>query len=129
MTPDEAIEELTFHCGSNPNIDDPRWGRGFLSMLRPYKGLHQETYDHLIQCVRTLAPQLARDDCVDRRVVSSLWGICHLARSWGLHPQGMLRRNQLITEEDQERLERWIEALSYDLMMLLDGNEPEGPLS
>jgi hypothetical protein len=128
MTRDEAIEELTFHCGTNQDLQDPRWERGFLTMLRPYRGLRQETYDHLVRCVRALVPHLERDACLDRQVVSSLWGICHLARAWGLHPDGMLRRNDLISVEDQRRLEAWIEELSYDVMMILDGNEPEGPL-
>lgn len=128
FTREQAIEELTFHCGTNSNLDDPRWERGFLSMLRPYRGLRQETYDHLVQCVRVLRTELASDDCIDRRIVNSLWGICHLARSWGLHPDGMLRRNGLITDEDQRWLEAWIEELSYDVMMLLDRGAPEGPL-
>ena len=129
MTPEEAIEELSFHCGSNPKIEDPRWEQGFLGMLRPYKGLRQETYDHLVACARALAPHLKNDAMLDRRVVNSLWGICHLARAWGLHPDGMLRRNGLITEDDQQRLEGWIEELSYDLMAILDGGEAEGPLA
>ncbi len=130
LTPAEAIEALTFHCGSNPNVEDPRWEQGFLSMLRPYKGLRPEVYDHLVQCVRTLLPHLKSAPKLDRRVISSLWGICHLARYWGLHPDGMLRRNGLITEEDQATLERWIEELSYDLMSILDGGEgAEGPLA
>lgn len=130
MTPEEAIEELSFHCGTNPNIEDPRWEQGFVSMLRPYKGLRPEVYDHLVECVRALLPHLKNDAMLDRRLVNSLWGICHLARAWGLHPDGMLRRNDLITEEDQATLECWIEELSYDLMMTLDGGEgAEGPLA
>ena len=128
MTRDEAIEELSYHCGANPNIDDPRWQCGFLSMLRPYQGLRQETYDHLIRCVRSLVPHLGHDPVLDRRVVSSLWGICHLARMWGLHPEGMLRSNNLISDADLQTLEAWVEDLSYDVLMVLDGGEPEGPL-
>lgn len=97
-------------------------------MLRPYQGLRQETYDHLVRCVRTLVPHLANDPSLDRQVVSALWGICHLARMWGLHPDGMLRRNNLISHADPQTLETWIEELSYDVMMILDGGKPEGPL-
>ena len=38
MDYEAAVEELTFHCGTNPNIDDPRWNAGFLQTLRPYSG-------------------------------------------------------------------------------------------
>lgn len=129
MTFEQAVEELTFHCGSNPNIEDPRWERGFLSMLRPYKGLRPEVYAHLIECVRALLPHLKNDSTLDRRIIGSLWGICHLARSWGLEPDGMLRRNGLISDEDRLTMERWIEELSYDLMAIFDGGEAEGPLA
>lgn len=35
---DSAIEELSFHCGTHPDIDHPRWDAGFLQTLRPYRG-------------------------------------------------------------------------------------------
>ena len=119
----QAVEELTFHCGTNPNTDDPRWSNGFLSMLRPYAGLRRETYEHLLSCVAAVQEYTKNDRMLDRRVINALWGICHFARAWGLHPDGMLRQNNPITQEDRVLLKGWIEDLSYRVAMWLDGND------
>jgi hypothetical protein len=127
MSPDEARELLSFHCGANPNVDDPRWQNGFLSMLRPYKGLREPVFHQVMDCVVALADEL-RGERIDRGAISSLWGICHLGRAWGLEEGGMLRRNGLITDEDRSRLAEWIDCISYAVMMLLDGSTLEEAL-
>jgi len=95
-------------------------------MLRPYKGhLVAENYHEVIACIRCLAPVLQNSETLPRGVVSSIWGICHLSRSWGVEPGGMLRSNKLIANEDVERLETWVETISYATMLLIDGADPE----
>jgi len=87
----------------------------------------EEGYYELMEAIRTLAPQLhARE--VDREIISALWGICYLAWLWGLEPDGMLQRNGLIAPEDIERLSRWLEALGYAVMRLLEGGDVESRL-
>jgi hypothetical protein len=49
------------------------------------------------------------------------------ARNWGLHPNGMLRRNHLIADEDVERLEGWVQAIELAVYTLLD-RAPDVPL-
>jgi len=122
-----AIEELTFHCGSNPNIDDPRWSAGFLQSLRPYRGtLDTDAWAHFIDCVDAVAGHLKTADAIDRNVINSLWGVCHYARAWALHPDGMLRRNNLITAEDQATLAEWLDELSERIAFMLDrGHDPK----
>jgi hypothetical protein len=120
MSPDEARELLSFHCGANPNTDDPRWQQGFLSMLRPYHGLREAAFHEVIACVEALADELAAEK-IDRATISSLWGICHLGRAWGVEEGGMLRRNGLITDADRSRLADWVDCISYATMTLLDG--------
>ena len=61
----------------------------------------------------------------DKEVVSALWGICHLTRSWALSPDGTLRRNSLIEPEQIALLENWVETISYAVMMLLDDQDFE----
>jgi hypothetical protein len=129
MNREEAIEELLFHCGCHSDFNDPRWARGFLQTLRPYRGLRQDAYDHLLESVRAIQSELEDGDTVDKRIVGALWLICFRARSWGLDPGGMLRRNDLINEEDQRRLEAWLDDLSEDIESLLWGADPEGPLA
>ena len=124
MAPEEARESLEFHAGSHEAIEDPRWVNGFLGMLRPYAGLREESFHSVMESLRALGPSLVGPE-VDRRVVSSLWGICHLARAWGVHPEGMLRRNGLISHEDVHRLEGWIETISNATMWTLEGDLDE----
>jgi hypothetical protein len=124
MSPDEARKLLSFHSGAHPNIDDPRWQEGFLPVLRPYGGLRESAFHEVMACVDALAEELAVDK-VDRATLSSLWGICHLGRAWGVQEGGMLHRNGLITDSDRFRLERWIDCISYAVMMLLDGGDRE----
>ena len=129
MTYDEAVELLAYHSGSHPDIDHPKWRTGFLGMLRPYQGaLIEANYREVIDCIMCVADRLQKDEAVDRRVVSSLWSICHLARLWGIDDDGMLRRNGLIKPADVALLERWVEAISYATMTLLDGSELEHAL-
>ncbi len=122
MDYETAVEELTFHCGSNPNIDDPRWAAGFLQTLRPYRGtLDSDAWNNVILCVDAVADHLKSAPAIDRRVVNSLWGICFYARSWALHPDGMLPRNNLITVDDQTTLSDWLDNLSERISSMLDG--------
>jgi hypothetical protein len=65
------------------------------------------------------------DDCVPRELMSSVWAIAHLGRSWALEPEGMLRRNGLISEDDQVKLAAFISRFEYAVMMLLDGAKDE----
>ena len=122
MDYDAAVEQLTFHCGSNPNTDDPRWEQGFLQTLRPYRGtLDHDAWNSVLDCVDAVSTQLKTAPVLDRSVVNSLWGILHYSRSWALHPDGMLPRNGLISKEDQETLSGWLDELGERIAFMLDG--------
>jgi hypothetical protein len=121
MTTTEAKELLLLHSFAHSDIHHPKMISGFLGSLRPYSGhLVEQNYHEVMAALRVLAPSLEQP-MVDREVIKALWGICHLAHSWGVHPDGMLRRNGLIETPDIERLERWIGRISYATMILLDG--------
>ena len=122
MTKEEAKQILKYHSYTNEDVNHPKMEKGFLGMLRPFSGkLIEENYHEVIEAIRTLADELRNGDEVDREVISTIWGICHLSRSWALEKDGMLRRNNLINEEQIEQLEKWIESISYATMMILDG--------
>lgn len=122
MEYDTAVEQLTFHCGSNPNIDDPRWESGFLQTLRPYRGtLNHDAWNSVLDCVDAVSPHLKTAPKLDRSVMNSLWGILHYSRSWALHPDGMLPRNGLISKEDQGTLSGWLDELGERIAFMLDG--------
>src|SRR5689334_13580086 len=98
MTPAQAKELLLLHAFCDPrSTEHPKAASGFLGSLRPYRGhLLQENFTEVMESLRVLAAELS-GTAVDREVVGALWGLCHLARAWGVAPEGMLRRNGLIS--------------------------------
>lgn len=126
MTLTEAKELLLLHGFQHADAaENPKAERGFLGALRPYGGhLIEENFHEVMQALRVLAPTLT-GKAIDREVVAALWAICHLARAWGIHPEGMLRRNGLIEESDVDKLETWVDMISYAAFCLLDGTGEE----
>lgn len=125
LTIDEARELLSKHSFTHTDLADPRMKNGFLGSLRPFRGkLNHGAFHEVVACLKALAPTLSGNEIIDRRTVSNIWGICHLARAWGTHPDGMLRRNKLISGGDVLVLEKWVDCLSYAVMMLLEDSDP-----
>ncbi|MFD2942250.1 hypothetical protein [Flavobacterium notoginsengisoli] len=121
MTKEDAIEELMYQSGNHENSENERWQNGFLGQLRPFKGiLHEENYHLIMKSLKFLAPEMEKGS-VDKRIINSLWGICHLGRMWAVQPEGMLRRNNLITEDQIQQIDNWLTDISYTVSCLLDG--------
>jgi hypothetical protein len=120
MSVDEGMKRLMFHA-------QPEEG-SFLHMLRPYRGLRQEVLNDVLNALRASAPMLF-NEVLQRELMSALWAISHLGRSWALPPDGMLGRNQLISETDREALGQFIEQFDYAVMTLLDGGSVDEAFS
>jgi hypothetical protein len=116
MTEDEAKRLLLAHAG--PDLE-----AGFLGMLRPYRGLQEESFHEVMAALAALGPSLGHGQAVDRQVMGALWGICVLGQWWGVEPDGMLRRNKLISEHDVQRLTRWIRIISRAAFFLIEGSQ------
>ena len=84
----------------------------------------EENFLEVMESLRALAPELS-GTTVDREVVGALWALCHLAPAWGVEPEGMLRRNGLISAADIETLAGWVDMISYATMCLLSGSGEE----
>ena len=118
MTPEEAEQTIIRHA----EPVDPPGGRSFLGNLRPYQGvLYESNFFEVIEAIRTLAPICQEADKVNRKVIAALWDICWLGRCWGIHPDGMLQRNRLVTAEDTEILGDWMDRLSEAVSYMLNG--------
>ena len=103
---------------------------GFLGMLRPFRGaLIEDNYHEVIACIRCLADEIRGEGPINKDIVSSLWGICHLARAWGIEEDGMLRDNNLISDDQVRTLDEWVDAISYATMTLLDGDNLQSALA
>jgi hypothetical protein len=121
MTVQEAIEELQYQSGNHENIESERWENGFLGQLRPYKGvLHEKNYHLIIRALKVLAPELEKD-FIDKNIINSIWGICHLGRMWAIHPDGMLQSNKLINKQQASQIDNWLIDVSYVAFCLLSG--------
>lgn len=122
MTKQQAKETLSFHSGRNSDIDNPKWENGFLGSLRPYRGkLNEASFHEIIMCLEVLGEDLIRDT-IDSNIVADIMGILHLGRVWGVYENGMLKRNNLISEKDAKTLGGWLDIISYTFMMILDTN-------
>lgn len=125
MTKQEAKELLLHHSFNHEDFEDPKSARDFLGMLRPFNGtLLEENYHEVMAALRVLADDFTHPT-VDREIIAALWGICHFARAWGLEPEGMLRSNNLIRDEQIQQLADWVDSISYATCCLLDGAATE----
>lgn len=125
----QAISLIQIHGYTHPGGHrDPEikqaMDKGFLGMLRPFKGeLVESNFHQLMRAIRAVAGEFSKPQ-VDTRLMSALWGICALARWWGIEPDGMLQRNRMLDESQTEALRDWVHEISYVLMLLLDGEPP-----
>lgn len=125
MTTAEAKEILLFHSFRHHDVFHPKMESGFLGMLRPYQGtLIENNYHEIMKALKVLAADLSVKH-LDKEIIASLWGICHMARGWAIDADGMLKRNGLIQPADADRLDGWINQISYSTFCLLDGSGPE----
>jgi hypothetical protein len=113
MTPDDGIDRLVFHAEPTPG--------GFFDMLRPFRGVKEHVLNDIMTALGASAPVLG-SETVPQRLVSALWAISYLGRSWALDPNGMLRRNALITDADMRKLAAFLDRFERAVMTLLDGS-------
>jgi hypothetical protein len=123
MTYDEARAVILFH-GTGATPSDVGWEKqmevwedGFLGSLRRFRGtLDERNFHEVIQAIEIVAPHL-HEEKVDRELMSSLWAITYLGWLWGLAPDRMLQRNNLISSEDTERLHDWISEIGMKVYL------------
>ncbi len=121
MTKDEAINLLKHHSFQHREYVGEKVERGFLGMLRPFRGeLIEENYHEVMEIIQVLQSDFKEEE-IHKEIVSALWALCYLSRLWGLEERGMLRRNHLISESQIEKLSEWVNNISYAVMMLMDG--------
>ncbi|WP_440109601.1 hypothetical protein [Paenibacillus sp. QZ-Y1] len=126
MKREEAVILLKCHAFSYEDLYHPKMETGFLGSLRPFRGqLMEENFHELMEILRTLVPDL-QGPTLDREVMACLWGITHLGRAWAVEPDGMLRSNNIISDEQVTLMEKWLDLFSYAVMILIeDGGEDE----
>jgi len=126
MTYDEAKQRLLLHCGGacDEAGESIELDHGFLAMLRPYRGLIESHFHIVMQSLLVVGERLHTAETVDRKLIEAIWSTCALMQYWGLHPDGMLQRNHLITPDDIKRLECWVTIFEKTTLGLLNGCPP-----
>ena len=125
MTEIEALELLKHHSYNHDDIEHPKTEKGFLGMLKPFDGQLYEANFYELMSILTILKQHFRKDKIDRQIISSVWGICHFSRAWGLDEEGMLKRNNLLEESQIKQLLVWVDCISYVVSGLLEGMDDE----
>lgn len=123
MNPDEAREALLLHSFAHPDLNHPKMEAGFLGSLRPYRGLNKENFLEVMEAIRALAPELQKQEVVDRKIISALWNICFQTWAIALQSGGALNRNSLIDAQETEQLESWLFDIFFAVSILLEGGE------
>ena len=124
MSIDEAKELLSYHSGRNKNVDNPKWINSFLGSLRPFRGeLIENNFIEVMECMKVLQDEFEQDK-VDKYIMSDIVGTTHMARVWAL-PDGMLGSNKILTDEQTDKLNLWVDIIQETLMWLLDDSPEE----
>lgn len=120
----KATQILLRHCGEatdNDPLGEDADSESLLLSLRPYCGLREELFHDCLQASYLVCDEIVRTKSVEPKLVSIIWRMCSLLRHWGLHPEGMLRRNNLIKFEDISRLGNWVDCLEMLFLQCLYG--------
>lgn len=123
MNIEDSKELLSFHSCRNSDIHNPKWEHGFMGSLRPLKGVHEENFIEVMECIKALKEEFYKT-AIDREIISDIVSIVSTTRSW-VSPDGMLGSNHLLTNEQTQQLLLWINIIEETLMYLLDGAEEE----
>lgn len=112
-------EAVAYQAGRSVNIDNPKWINGFLGSLSPFQGeLHESNFIEVMECIKVLQDEFKQDK-VDKNILSDIVGITHLARTWASQ-NGMLGSNKLLSKEQTDKLNLWVDIIQESLMCVLD---------
>jgi hypothetical protein len=97
---------------------------GFLGCLRPFSGLREENFIELMRAIIALKPHLSGAAAWELRLVQGLWELTTRARHWGLDQNGMLQRNQLLSDAESRRLLLWVQCIEMAVSRLMNDGDP-----
>ena len=122
----DALNTILLHgVGRNDvPLADATLENGFIGCLRPWTGLRDENYRDLMRAILSLHESLDGLDNWPKELVLGLVGITRMTHCWAIDDTGMLRRNNLIPNDDVAKLRTWIQRIESVIEQLLLGNDP-----
>lgn len=120
MDRNEALYLLSFHSGRNPDIENPKWGQGFLASLRKYSRIDNEnSFIEVMECLKVIKEDFNKNE-LSRDLIADLYGIFYYTNLW--IGKGGILENRL-TEEERKKIDIRMKIYSYVLASLLDYSE------
>jgi len=122
----QAKHVILTHATGIRNADD--WiefeETGYIGCLRPYTGIRHENFHDIVNALLVVGEQIHGNPEVERDLVHAIWSLTYTARIYGIDPNGMLKRNNLITEPDAALIEEWNDIIESITLGLLQGLPP-----
>ncbi len=120
MKKEQAFELLQYHSCSHQDINNWKWEKGFLGMLRPFDGnLYEDNFHEIMKILEVLSNDFKAKQ-INKELISNIWSICQLSRTW-VSEESMLQRNNVITQLQIDKLTEWVNCISETVMWLLEG--------
>lgn len=115
----EARRRLSFHSSRNGEIDHPLWDKGFVRLLRPFRGenLLESAFHEIVQLTYVLSDSLQKEQ-LEKEMMADFWTIIYCGQSWGSN-------SSFFTDQERKQIADFTEQLSYPVFCLLDGTDKE----
>lgn len=123
MTTEEANSAIQFHAGNielPANHNDLEGRECFLGMLRPYQGLRDESFHHLMEAILVMGETACKSSLIDRELTWALWEIVSQGRTY----RALLQSNTIISQNDLACLDSYLDTLEKSILLLLRGDPP-----
>ena len=122
----DALNTILLHGVGRDDVplEQSTLDSGFVGCLRPWSGLRDDNYHDLMRAILSLHDSVGDSDNWPKELVLGLFGIIRMTHCWGLDDTGMLRRNDLIPDDDVAKLRGWIQRIEMVVEQLLMGNDP-----
>lgn len=122
----DALNAILMHGVGRRDVplSDAVHEHGFIGCLRPWSGLRDENYREVMIAILSLRESLAGADCWPTELIGGIMGITRMAHCWALDSNGMLQRNNLISDLELNKLRSWVNRIESVTEQILMGNDP-----
>lgn len=118
MDTSDAVKTILAHAGQGSG---EKCRTGFLGSLRPFLGIQVENFHEVMESIIACSAILQSESVRAVRLGAAIWDMCHQARVYGVDQRGLLRSNNLVTEEEVATLENYLDVIESATINLLLG--------
>ena len=120
-----TLHALQFHAGMRSDwpeqLSDP--GPRITQHFRPFTGsVDPAALERVADLARAASKAASSDDSLRVPCALAIWVLTETIERWALDCGGMLQRNHLVTESDQNIIRSWLSELHEIGCLLLEGH-------